>query len=279
MTIPLELPTEQETVRLRQLTIADAPAYFAAVDSNRDHLSQFGEDTNSKYPDLASVVASIANPTDPNRLRLGIWDKDTFVGSANLTPDEYGAEIGYWLDSRHTHKGYATLATRALAHYAAGRYPHVHAEVTEGNEASVRVLERAGFRQMAAEAGRLVFELINRQPPRKISLEDTTSFERDGFTGHTFIPKEAELGFSAMQIDVHGSHPRKRMLEGTTRSYYVVDGEGTFTLGNATHTVAKGDVFVIPPGGEYEYRGEMTLFEFNVSPDNSFQDQKLEQEA
>ncbi len=39
---PLELQTEQVPVILRQLTVEDASAYFAAVDANRDHLSQFG---------------------------------------------------------------------------------------------------------------------------------------------------------------------------------------------------------------------------------------------
>ena len=137
----------------------DAPAYFEAVDANRVHLSQFGDTTADKYTDLQSVVDSLEQPTDPDKLLMGIWDGENFVGAISLTPIEDGAEIGYWLDGHHTGHGYATLAVKALGSYAAKRYPQVYANVIEGNETSSRVLQRAGFRQVAQKAGRLVFEL------------------------------------------------------------------------------------------------------------------------
>ena len=49
-----------------------------------------------------------------------------------------------------------------------------------------------------------------------------------------------------------------------TRSYLVLEGSGTFTLNGESSEVKQGDLFVIPDGGEYEYEGEMKLFEFNV---------------
>lgn len=110
---------------------------------------------------------------------------------------------------------------------------------------------------------------------KKISLEDATDFEREGFTGHVLVPSEAGAGFNALLIEVHGRHPRKRMID-TTRTYFVVEGTGRFTLGDETSEVQKGDLFVIPPGSEYEYEGNMQLFEVNISPDNSFKDEKLE---
>lgn len=110
----------------------------------------------------------------------------------------------------------------------------------------------------------------------RVPLSEASHFDRDGFSGDVFVPKEAQMGFIALQVDVHGRHPRKRILEGNTRSYYVANGEGAFTLNDATHQVQQGDLFVIPAGSEYEYEGIMTLLEFNVSPDNSFGDEKLE---
>ena len=65
------------------------------------------------------------------------------------------------------------------------------------------------------------------------------------------------------------------MLGDTTRTYYVIEGTGSFTVGADTHKVAEGDLFVIPPGGEYDYDGQMRLLEVNISPTNTFQDEKL----
>lgn len=109
-----------------------------------------------------------------------------------------------------------------------------------------------------------------------IPLDQATHFERDGFTGDILVPKEAALGFMALQVNVDGEHPLKRMLRGTTRTYYVVDGSGTFTLNGEEVSVDKGGMVVIQPGNEYSYKGTMTLFEVNVSPNNSFKDRKVE---
>lgn len=116
----------------------------------------------------------------------------------------------------------------------------------------------------------------DKSQPLRIGLGQTEHFDREGFSGDIYVAKEAGQGFNALRIVVNGRHPRKRVLYGNTRSYFVVEGEGTFTVGSETHAVAYGDLYVIPAGAEYEYEGVMTLFEFNVSPDNSFGDEKLE---
>lgn len=108
-----------------------------------------------------------------------------------------------------------------------------------------------------------------------VPLDEAQHFDREGFSGDIFVPKEAAIGFNALQVNVNGQHPRKRMLKGTTRSYYVVEGEGSFSLNGEVRNVDKGDFVVIPPGNEYEYQGTMTLFEFNISPGNSFRDKVI----
>ena len=112
--------------------------------------------------------------------------------------------------------------------------------------------------------------------PRRIQLGDTEGFQREGFDGHIYYTAP-DGTLSLLRIDVHGSHPRKKMLGDTTRTYTVLDGTGRFTLGNETHDVQPGDVYVIPPEGEYQYEGQMTLDEVNSSPSGNIQDQKLEE--
>ena len=110
--------------------------------------------------------------------------------------------------------------------------------------------------------------------PRRIQLNDAESFSTEGFDGHVYTEVPG-ANFNALRVDVHGSHPRKKMLGDTTRNYLVIEGIGKFTLGGETFDVQPGDLFSIPPEGEYHYEGQMTLFEFNVSPSGNIQDQKL----
>ena len=61
--------------------------------------------------------------------------------------ERFTAELGYWLSEMHWGKGYTTEAVQALADYAFSRFDFVRlqARVLEGNPASGRVLEKAGF--------------------------------------------------------------------------------------------------------------------------------------
>ena len=57
-------------------------------------------------------------------------------------------EIGFWLSEDHWHQGTATDAVTAFSKWAFGRFDsllRLEAEVFEGNAASGRVLEKAGF--------------------------------------------------------------------------------------------------------------------------------------
>ncbi len=110
---------------------------------------------------------------------------------------------------------------------------------------------------------------------RKITFGQTKRFDKEGFSGNVYIDGSDQQGFNALLVDVHGRHPKKRILEGNTRSYFVVKGSGTLTLDGEAQEINEGDLFVISAGSEYEYSGNMTLFEFNVSPDNTFKDKRI----
>lgn len=105
----------------------------------------------------------------------------------------------------------------------------------------------------------------------KVPLEKTELFKRIGFSGNVFIPSGLKKGFNALLVTVDGQHPKKRMLD-TTRVYFVIEGEGEFVIDNVPSKVSPYDLYVIEPSQEYSYKGKMKLFEFNVSPDNSFKD-------
>jgi [ribosomal protein S5]-alanine N-acetyltransferase len=82
-------------------------------------------------------------------------DSGLVVGSIGLfwPPSEGTLEIGYGIVASRRGRGYATEATRALAKFALTA-PDVHtvsAAVELSNPSSLRVLEKAGFHQWAAE--------------------------------------------------------------------------------------------------------------------------------
>jgi len=156
----INIPTEAEGVVLRELTEADAEVYHEAYDHSRSDIALFDTKADTKHTDVDVTRETLIGD---DKLRLGIWSGDTFAGSINLRSDGDEAEIGYWLDSRYTGNGYATLATKALTTYAREHrgYSRIFAEVVEGNEASNRVLERAGYCRTAREAGRVIFEAMD----------------------------------------------------------------------------------------------------------------------
>lgn len=109
-----------------------------------------------------------------------------------------------------------------------------------------------------------------------MKIEKTTHFDKEGFSGDVYISKEEKKGFDALLVTVHGKHPLKKMID-TTRVYFVVSGEGKFFINNETFSAKKNDLFLIEPGDQYGYEGEnMNLFEFNISPENSFKDQIID---
>jgi RimJ/RimL family protein N-acetyltransferase len=162
MSEPIFIPTQREGVVLRELsTLADDVAYYQAYDYSRPEIIAFDPDANTKYRTIKDATDARVNKED--RLRMGIWDGDTFVGSVNARPDEGkdSVEVGYWVHSKYTSNGYATLAATAISEYSRDRFSKVHAKVVDGNDASARVLEKAGFQRTGKVAGKLIFLLPN----------------------------------------------------------------------------------------------------------------------
>ncbi|MBH1938782.1 GNAT family N-acetyltransferase [Streptomyces sp. AV19] len=90
-------------------------------------------------------------------------DSGLTVGSLGLfwPPAEGALEIGYGVVASRRGRGYASEAARALAEFglAAPEVRTVFANVELSNPASVRVLEKAGFRRAADDGELARFEM------------------------------------------------------------------------------------------------------------------------
>jgi RimJ/RimL family protein N-acetyltransferase len=147
----MALTTSKDGVLLLEFIPQDAQPLFELIESNRDHLSQFGDETGRKYPDFESVLAGITHPKNPQKIRLGIWVHDCLAGTINITPwrGGYTSEIGYWVGSQFGRQGLATIATKRVIEYGKRNtftdkmIAHAHKE----NLYSQRVLLRAGMNE------------------------------------------------------------------------------------------------------------------------------------
>jgi len=93
-------------------------------------------------------------------------------------------------------------------------------------------------------------------------FSQTKKIEKEGFTAFLYNLKEDHPSFNTVYVDCHKSH-EKVYVKASHRIYFVIEGEGTFTVDNETNQVKKNDVIVIEPTKEYSYKGEMKLFEVN----------------
>lgn len=160
----IEILAGSTGMRLKQFAKSDSQAIFELIDRNRSHLSQFGDTTAEKYQNVESVKKSISNPKNPDRLRLGIWDNGVLVGSVNLTPDDDDktkGEIGYYLGSEFTGKGYMIKAVTTLTEFAFKNlgYKEIYGKVHKDNIGSQKVLLKSGFVENGSVDGDLIFTL------------------------------------------------------------------------------------------------------------------------
>jgi RimJ/RimL family protein N-acetyltransferase len=146
-------PTSERLV-LRSWTAAEADAVVGGV-----RLPHWADD----FPaDGDQVIAGLLGEHPEWLSRYGhrlVVERDSglVVGSIGLfwPPSDGVVEIGYGVVASRRGRGYATEATRALTDFAftAPGVRVVRAEVELSNPASVRVLEKAGFRPLDVAAG------------------------------------------------------------------------------------------------------------------------------
>ncbi len=121
--------------------------------------------------DADAWVALAAQESPP--LNLAIVVKQRAVGGIGIVPGtdihRVSAEVGYWLGQRYWGRGIATCALRALKRYAFAEFTDINrlfAHVDADHLASIRVLEKAGFRcegellESAIKRGKIIDQFL-----------------------------------------------------------------------------------------------------------------------
>ncbi len=164
---------KQEEIRtpdgltLKQYTLDDAQEAFDLIDRNREHLSQYGDDTAKKYKTVEDMIESIVHPKKPKRMRFAIRNSDgTYVGSINLEPipsanNPQRAEVGYYLGKEFIGKGYMKDALAVLVDFAFQQlgYTELFAKIHPQNIPSQKVITSAGFQETGKLKGDKLYSL------------------------------------------------------------------------------------------------------------------------
>ena len=94
------------------------------------------------------------------------------------------------------------------------------------------------------------------------SLPTTPSFDGKGLFGYEFGPLQ-QKGVDIYYVVVDGGHDTFMVSKKITRIYYVIEGNGYFTIDNHRHDVSPGMLVEVPPKVEYSYSGSMKLVVFS----------------
>ncbi len=124
--LPLFTALEGESVIVRPYAESDAHALFEAVQESRDHLRPWmpwADQHQSLEETLDWIIHQHAAWLVRETLSCAVVEKASgrFAGGAGLAPRDWQVrsfEIGYWLRSSATGRGYMTEATRLLTVFA-----------------------------------------------------------------------------------------------------------------------------------------------------------------
>lgn len=138
-----------DELRLRALVAGDAAA-LAEATSGEPGRSLWGAHPVGPYSVLDAQAALAAwDPAAGGQFSLGALRGPRLLGAVGLMPDGPGSvELAYWVRPEERGRGLASRAVSAAtlwAHLALG-VPRIWLEIQPGNEPSLRLAQRAGYR-------------------------------------------------------------------------------------------------------------------------------------
>lgn len=92
-------------------------------------------------------------------------------------------------------------------------------------------------------------------------LPSKVSFRGKGLFGYSFGPMQKK-NLEVIYIESETGHDTFMILHGVLRIYYILAGNGSFTIDGQQHRVGAGSLVEIPSNVEYCYSGRMTMLAF-----------------
>jgi mannose-6-phosphate isomerase-like protein (cupin superfamily) len=97
----------------------------------------------------------------------------------------------------------------------------------------------------------------------KLTLDTAYLWSMPGLEGRSYGSKEISPVASASVIEVDGRHGKGKTTV-SDRVFYILEGDGEFTVGDEVFMVGSTDVVVIPKNTIFDYSGKMKLIVVHV---------------
>lgn len=135
---------------LRRFDLELLPRFEAAFAAAEADLWSWMPSAAREQQDAASFIAWCVGAFEAARTFAYaiIGPSGDVIGYVNLTPESRHATVAYWVHPEWRGRGIAPLAVGVLVDAAFAAMPtldRIHAHLDAGNEASRRVLDKAGF--------------------------------------------------------------------------------------------------------------------------------------
>lgn len=101
--------------------------------------------------------------------------------------------------------------------------------------------------------GLVEFRQEIRHDDMKFTLKEAKEFSREGLKGYAYNSSGDFSNASAAYVEVTGRHGKVKTTT-SDRVYYVLDGNGEFTVGDENREVHKTDVVIIPKNTPYDFK-------------------------
>lgn len=143
---------ETDRLVLRNLHADDVSDFFE-IRSNPVTMQYIPRPLAKTVSDAAAVIEMMTDFTNKNeRINWAITEKGVnkligVIGYVNIKPESLRAEVGYVLNNNYTLKGISYEALQAVLNYGFDimKLHSVEAIIRPENEASVKLIEKAGF--------------------------------------------------------------------------------------------------------------------------------------
>ncbi len=144
-----------ERIYIRVYDVSDAPAVTNAINRSaaelRVWLPWVGEKISLKYEE-EFLRQAVEQMRESRAFSFAVFLKhtDELIGGVGTHPIDWAnfkTEIGYWMSTAHSGRGYAVEACVLLLEFLFSelKLHRVVASAAEGNTASLRVIEKIGF--------------------------------------------------------------------------------------------------------------------------------------